>query len=198
VGPGKKRVKAPGYQLLCRRQKAEKIYTNSRFSKSQIRQLLKTAKSKIEIFTPSINKIDFTENITQKKQFLVLGDLQPRKRTKTIIKAFKQVQKQLPEHQLILVGKSDPAFAKYNIQTNQAIKIYSNLSQIDKTKLILESKALIYIPVFEGFGLPILEAIIYNKPIICSKLKVFKQNFKQYPIYVSSIEQLKTELLKFK
>ena len=44
-----------------------------------------------------------------------------------------------------------------------------------KYKIIKNSQALIYPSLFEGYGMPLIEAIMLNTPILCSDLEVLKE-----------------------
>jgi glycosyltransferase involved in cell wall biosynthesis len=175
--------------------KATRIYTNSNFTKRELIKQLGLNATKIIIKSPTIKKLK-TKPTTIKKQFLVLGAFQPRKRTEQIIQEFNIFNKIHTDYKLILVGQFDQTFSSYQLELNKNIILKTNISETEKTIIIKESIAIIYIPIFEGFGMPVLEAITYQKPIICSNLKVFKENFKNYPTYINSPSQLHKQLAK--
>jgi glycosyltransferase involved in cell wall biosynthesis len=180
--------------------KITQIHTNSKFSQSQIAKFYKINPAKIQITTPSLDLILYKPNlkIKIKDQFICIGAFQERKNINLVVKSFIQF-KSNPNAQnckLILVGNFDPAFQKLTLKNHPDIIFKIQVPETEKIRLIQESIALIYISKQEGFGLPILEAITLNRPVIASKLNVFKQNFGKYPEYLNKREDLNQKLQK--
>ncbi len=66
--------------------------------------------------------------------------------------------------------------------TRETLKTYSsriiftgNVAEEELRWLYLNAKALLFVPEYEGLGLPILEAAEVDKPIVCSNLTVFNE-----------------------
>lgn len=181
--------------------KISQIHTNSKFSQSQIAKFYKINPAKIEITPPTLDSKIYKPKpkIKIKDQFICIGAFQARKNIQQVIKNFIKFKSNPSAKycKLILVGNFDPAFQELRLQRHTDITFKIQISETEKIKLIQESIALIYISKQEGFGLPILEAKTLNRPVIASKLKVFKQNFGNYPEYLQKIEDLSQSLLKF-
>lgn len=118
-----------------------------------------------------INKINYDFS---KPYLLFVSTIEPRKNINTIIKAFNHLKKQHKiEHQLVLIGrkgwKFEPVFQAINDSPyNNEIHHLDYLS--DQEVAIFYSKAdvFVYPSFYEGFGLPILEAMTLGTPVITS------------------------------
>jgi len=62
-----------------------------------------------------------------------------------------------------------------NSYQNDRIEFTGFISDENKYQLLSQAQALIFPSLYEGFGLPILEAQIMGTPIICSNIPVFKE-----------------------
>jgi glycosyltransferase involved in cell wall biosynthesis len=96
----------------------------------------------------------------------VLGvGMNPRKNTERIIKAFEHTSAGR-DFKLLLVGTP-----KYiNIKESRNVRILGNVPVEDLVGLYSGAKALIYPSLYEGFGLPILEAMACECPVVTSNL----------------------------
>ncbi len=127
------------------------------------------------------NVIDFLEkNFELKdKYFLVVGDIRPRKNPIPVIKAFLSLEKKYPDIKLVLVGKNlmkNSLKNKYpNLIRSKKIIFTGYVSDAELNYLYNGALALIFNSVYEGFGLPILEAMACKTPVICSNIPVFRE-----------------------
>jgi len=111
-------------------------------------------------------------NIKKNKQFLFVGVMENRKNISLLCKAFNKFHKLFPEYKLVLIGKPGYGFKKisYFIDSCQSI-VY--LNYVSKEQLIEEyakSCAFIFPSLYEGFGIPVIEAMKYELPIIASDI----------------------------
>lgn len=102
---------------------------------------------------------------------LCVGTLENRKNQLVILKALVH----LPEHiHLVLVGKSTPyehvlrAYILAN-QLEDRVKIISNVDFKDLPSIYQQAEMFVYPSLFEGFGIPILEALTSGTPVIAAK-----------------------------
>ena len=78
----------------------------------------------------------------------------------------------LQKYKIIFVGSAIDKFGlsiRKNLQNYKNIKIYSNISELRLMKLVDNSLFAIFPSNYEGFGMPILEAISLKKKILISK-----------------------------
>lgn len=114
-----------------------------------------------------------------KPYFLYLGGFPPRKNIINLVKAFILFNKN-NEYQLLLPGRmSDKPDIKKNINKikkliiskdiTKSIILTDYVSEQEKVQLLEEAKFFIYPSLYEGFGLPVLEALSLGTPVLTSK-----------------------------
>jgi glycosyltransferase involved in cell wall biosynthesis len=101
---------------------------------------------------------------------LALGTLEARKNLGTLLEAFTELKQKIP-HTLVLVGK-EVAFTKalkafaHNQGLGERVLFKGAASENEKWNWLHYADAVIYPSYLEGFGLPALEAIQANRPIL--------------------------------
>ncbi len=108
------------------------------------------------------------------KYFFYVGAVQPRKNISRLIQAFDVFAKEHPDCQLLIVGRSawkTEQIRKTHTESTHKDKIHFLGYVEDKTmaKLMASATAFVYPSLFEGFGVPVLEAMHCEVPIITSK-----------------------------
>ncbi len=118
------------------------------------------------------------ESFYDKKPFFVyVGNFYPHKNVELLIEAFAKVKEDV---QLVLVGPDD-FFAKRLLQFINKLKqsgrivFYHNPLREEMVFFYKNAKALIHPSLSEGFGLPLVEALNFDLPIIASDIPVFKE-----------------------
>ena len=165
--------------------KAKHVVTVSEFSKQDIVQQYKIAPEKISIVSNAAREIfvpiTYTEKENIKTQyangneyFLFIGGIHPRKNLMHLLKAFSVFKKrQQSNMKILIVGR---LAWQYDTLIEQ-LKTYKyrddiellNYLQDDKlAKILAAAYALIYPSFFEGFGVPIIEAMQCGVPVIAS------------------------------
>lgn len=164
-------------------EKASKIITVSDYSKEDIIKTYDIDPLKIssiwngasDVFKPiSADEKKSIQNEYANGQpfFLFVGALHPRKNVKRLILAFEQMKIANPDNktQLIIVGTELWSNSKTNIKVKEEIQqqiIFTGHLSLDKLSLLMASAlALTYIPYFEGFGIPLVEAMKCGTPIL--------------------------------
>ncbi|NEP15711.1 MAG: glycosyltransferase family 4 protein, partial [Leptolyngbya sp. SIO4C1] len=109
-----------------------------------------------------------------KPYILFVGNIEPRKNIVTLIQAFNHLKKtyQVP-HQLVLVGqkswKCKPIFAAIDESPwAQEIHHLDYLSNEQLAVFYEKASVLAYPSYYEGFGLPVLESMIFETPVVTS------------------------------
>ncbi|HEX8350010.1 MAG TPA: glycosyltransferase family 1 protein [Hymenobacter sp.] len=106
--------------------------------------------------------------------FLFVGALQPRKNLVNLLRAFDQFKTRTNDDtQLLIVGrkawKAGPIFDVYQqMQYRDAVQLTGRVSDADLVGLYAGALATTYVPYFEGFGIPIIEAQACGSPVITS------------------------------
>ncbi len=109
-----------------------------------------------------------------KPYFLYLGAIRPRKNVARLIRAYDQYRQANPsEEKLVLAGatgwKSEPVQrALRNARHRADILLPGYMEEAEVPLLLGGATALCYVSLFEGFGLPLLEAMEAEVPILTS------------------------------
>ena len=116
---------------------------------------------------------------------LNVGAIEERKNTKLIIEALHRTKNEIP---LVIVGKP----TNYVNELRELIKKHDMLHQVtilnnvtteDLPALYSMAKAFIFPSIFEGFGIPILEALTIGTPVITSSGSCFEETAGEFSLY---------------
>lgn len=187
---------------------SDKIITDSETVKNEIAEIYNYPKDKIEAihykltdeFVNAKTDQDLLEpfGLVGQKYLLSVGTLNKRKNIGMLVEAFDKVSEENSDLKLVLVGSKGNA-EKLNKDNNPNI-IFTDYVDIQTLKT-LYSNALLYVfpSIYEGFGIPILEAQHCNVPILCSDIPVFREvagdSVDYFDLNIDSLEKtLKTFL----
>lgn len=167
--------------------RAERVITVSEFVKQDIAKHYRVSKDKISvagngvktIFQPidEVGKRQVRQEYTNgKPYFFYIGAIHPRKNVERLIRAFDLFKKQYPSDiQLVLGGRLawqsttiEKAWREVECKTD--IHRLGYIPEAALPQLLGSALALTYISLFEGFGVPLLEAMQAEVPVITSNL----------------------------
>jgi len=146
------------------------ILTPSDNTKRDIEKNYKT-KGNIKATNLGINKAQQSDKNPHNSHpyILYLGTIEPRKNLQTLIRAYQEIQKQIP-HKLILAG--DIGWKCQEIvkmaQKDPNIILTGYLDEESKADYYKHADIFVYPSIYEGFGFPPLEAMSYGVPVISS------------------------------
>jgi len=167
--------------------KANKILAISEATKSDIIKYYPKAESKIKVIYNGWDKeefkpigVDKKERICSKynlpKDFLLyIGRIETKKNIQNLVKAYNLLNTDMP---LVLAGR--PGNYGFNevkelAKDNSNIIFTGYIPQEDYQLLIAASTVFIFPSKFEGFGIPVLEAMGSGVPVICSDIPVLHE-----------------------
>ena len=121
---------------------------------------------------------------------LNVGTIEERKNALLIVKAMASLKKETTLMPLVIVGKPTPykdEIVKYAREHKLLDQIHfrHDVSLEDLPKVYQQSKLFLYPSIFEGFGIPILEALCSRVPVITSKGSCFSEAGGPNSIYVN-------------
>lgn len=165
---------------------ADKIIAISQFTKAELIKHYQIPPSKIEVVylgfdsaKYNLNQIKLTPltkyQIT-KPYLTFIGRIETRKNLVNLVKAFELLKNKFrQDFQLVLIGKigyQSEEILKAIKQTKSVkdILILNWLLDEEKINLLAQSTLFIYPSFYEGFGLPVLEAMALEIPVIASKI----------------------------
>lgn len=165
--------------------RAARIATVSEYSKNDIVSTYSIDKSNVDVVYNGVNEmygplnsdvqaVVRTEYSGGYPYFLFVGAFSARKNIKGLIEAFDIFKrKDRSGMKLILVGRplfSDSTLKKVyeNLQFKSDILFVGRQSPENLHRIVASAYALTFVPFFEGFGIPVAEAIQCEVPLICS------------------------------
>ena len=164
--------------------KGTQIITTSNYSKKNLIKILGSDKSISSVYQ-SFNFLKTSSTIykTPENYVLHIGSFERRKDLITLVKAFKLVGD--PNLKLVLAGAQ---IINGNSEVFDEIKTFIIQNKLESKVIlagyvskeeasVLYKNATIYVfpSLDEGFGIPILEALSFSVPVICSDIDVFKE-----------------------
>jgi len=195
--------------------KAQKIFTISEFSKNEITKVYGTSPEKIEVVYPAYDKemfhgkVPMTKQVSVRKKYIINGSfllywgtLQPRKNISRLIEAFSKLKE--TRLKLVIVGKRGWL---YDQILDQARKleianrvIFTGFAPTeDLPALIKASRAFVLPSLYEGFGIPVVEAQADGVPVVISQVSSLPEVAGESGIYIedpNSVESIKLALEK--
>lgn len=140
-----------------------------------------------------VNKLPDMQ-ILDKGYFLYIGNVESRKGVDILIKAYEKYSKEKKEVNLLIAGGIRDNRLKEMMDNIEGIKYLGYISNYEKAKLMAECSCFIFPSKAEGFGIPPVEALSYNKPLILSNLSIFKEiigeNVNYFDINTDSQQQI--------
>ncbi|SHO47123.1 glycosyltransferase family 4 protein [Anaerocolumna xylanovorans] len=196
--------------------RADKIITISEFSKNEIIKYLKVEPDKISIMPCGVDQNKFHNNYTIKEineakkkygiedeYFLYLGTLEPRKNVERLVKAYSLLKKEkfkIPK--LVLAGKKGWLYNEiFNIIETEGINadiIFTDYVDENNVPLLMGgAKAFVFPSIYEGFGLPPLEAMACGTPVITSNVASLPEVVEGAALMVNpfSVDEIKEAML---
>ncbi len=180
-------MKKSNYQHLTRGmdysvKRSDKIVTVSHFSKQEIQKYLKVPEEKISVVynAPSLTERTADYDAVCKKYgirgdyILFVGTIEPRKNVARLLRAFDLLKgdSKIP-HQLVLAGgkgwQDEQIFQTFQrIKCSDDIVFTGYVSAEEKNTLYQNASAFVFPSIYEGFGIPPLEAMTWGCPVVCA------------------------------
>ena len=174
--------------------RADKVIAVSQFTKDEIVKYYAVNPEKVAVVRNSVadnfkRKLSNEELAEVKKKYnlpdefvMYLGTLQPRKNIALLAEAYARIKKDVPGVKLVLVGnrkshnfdqKIDEVIKKEKLQEDVIFPGY--VDEKDKPAIFRLAKIFAFLSLYEGFGIPILEAMSQDVPVLASDIPVLRE-----------------------
>ena len=179
-------------KILCPKSinKAKRIIAVSESTKRSVINLFKMPANKISVIYEGFFKDKIPSKVEEKrildrykidseKYILYVGTIEPRKNIVNIIRAFDLLNKRrgrkFKDYRLVIAGgkgwKYEDVFkAIKNSPYSHRIKYLNYIPHKDKLALINRAECFVFPSLWEGFGLPVLEAMSLGTPVVSSNV----------------------------
>ncbi|MET0571712.1 MAG: glycosyltransferase family 1 protein, partial [Pedobacter agri] len=148
--------------------KSRKILTVSMFSKGEIIRILKQPAEKIIVAPNASSQLDsgHSEPVMYGEYLLFVGSVDPRKNLITLINAFKSINQ--GRLKLVIAGMVNKNFGSVDLDHDEDIIYLGKVSDAHLAALYKNAVAFVYPSLYEGFGIPPLEAMQHGCPVLVS------------------------------
>jgi glycosyltransferase involved in cell wall biosynthesis len=190
--------------------KSQKIFTVSEFSKSRIECHL--GKGKPVIVTYSAIQPHFLEfrqhtgKIHKKETIVFVGNIKKHKGLDYLLDAFLLAKKEGVPHKLLIIGAREnfrtadnTVLQKIDSLGCEAVNFTSFISDQQLMEHLSAASLLVQPSLYEGFGLPPLEAMVLGTNALISDIPVFREIYADYPVTffrTGDTEDLKNKMLE--
>lgn len=173
-------------EMSCKR--ADFIITISEFSKNEIVKYMGVSPQKIYVVPCGVDLDKYRSDISSEdvahvmrkygiedNYFLYLGTLEPRKNIPFLLKAYCKLYKELGEKTPYLVLAGNKAWGYHEIlelikknHIEKMVIFTGYIDEVDKPALLRGAICFLFPSLYEGFGIPPLEAMACGTPVIVS------------------------------
>lgn len=118
---------------------------------------------------------------------LCVANTYPHKNVALVARAFSRIAQRFPACKLVLVGKprlGEPEVARAMAGVSGIVRL-AGVSREDLRALFQQSAAFLFPSLYEGFGLPVLEAVMAGTPVITTRNASLPEVAGEFAEYVS-------------
>jgi glycosyltransferase involved in cell wall biosynthesis len=165
--------------------RADKVIAISDFTKKEIIHYYGTDSDKIVTIYNyfNFNKYDAQEDLTikpiEKPYFLSICSGAKHKNHETMLRAFNEYCTTNKTDKFVIVGSFYPTAKQYfdslSADVNNRIVVLSHISNADICYLYKNAKGYIAASLFEGLGMPVVEALHFNLPTYLSDTEIHRE-----------------------
>lgn len=179
---------------------AAAVITDSEFGRERISTVLgvEAVVAGVGVAAPFI---DATER-QRDHSVVVVGGHDPRKNVSSVLRAWPLVTREIPDAELIIVGGSRSSWVfSENSEASGTYDKVTTVSDVDDAELVellSTAGAAVFCSLYEGFGLPVLEAMATGTPVVCSDippLREFADGVAEF-VEPTSIESIASGIVK--
>jgi len=175
-------------------EKAFKVIAISESTKKDLIDLLDVPAAKIKVIYPGLFQFrpqkSLPLDLKNKSYILNVGTVEPRKNLEILLEGYALLSNHLREQfPLVVVGasgwKNAPIYKKWqNLNLQDRVIFTGFLKDEELASLYQHASCFVYPSIYEGFGLPVLEALDFGVPVITSKVSSLPEAGGKAVIYI--------------
>lgn len=179
------------YQLMTPliAKRAKKIVTVSQFSKDELVSKLNIPAQKIEVVYNAVRPSVLKPRDTKENYLLAVGSLVPRKNIKRLLEAYCSIKH--PEFDLYIVGGMHAIYADAELSAyadRKGVRFLGYVSGEELTRLYRNATAYINPSLYEGFGIPLVEAMTQECALVVSDIPPFHEVCGDAALYFNPLD----------
>jgi glycosyltransferase involved in cell wall biosynthesis len=148
------------------------IFANSEFTAGEITELLRVPRERIRVAYPGIADVfrrEGTRTDLGAPYILTVATLEPRKNLENLVRAFRLLRRTTPELLLVIAGARPPrGTPESEPLSGEGVRLVGFVSDDELAALYRGASVFVYPSLFEGFGIPIVEALASGTPVVAS------------------------------
>ena len=175
--------------------RAKKIITVSQFSKHEIMRYYGIADNKITVVYNAARKPVPAPRKKTQPYLLAVGSLMPRKNIQRLLEAYSTMPD--ADFDLYIAGSAETSFADAELDSyahTKGVRWLGHVSPQELNTLYRNAVAYINPSLYEGFGIPLLEAMVQGCPVLASDIPVFHEVCEDAACYFNP---MKSEEMQF-
>lgn len=181
---------------------AAAIITVSEASKDELKRELGVSDEKVVVLYNAVAEI-FTENISLEQSspidcefVLTVSSHHPRKNFNRLIEGFKLINR--PDLKLCIIGNMYKNFNSEDIKDDERILYLQNIEDLELLRYYKHAKLFVFPSLYEGFGIPILEAMQFSVPVCVSDIPVFHEICNDKAVYFNptDVDDIKAKIIE--
>lgn len=198
------------YELIMPKilESSSQIFVNSEFTKSEIIKYYGIKGNKISVFYLghehiSSKKADRsnilkTLGLAKNEYILVVSSSSPNKNFSRLCKAIKSIELSGYDIPLVIAGGDNSIFKQEGLDKNENIHRAGYVSDKELIVLYKHARLFVFPSIYEGFGLPPLEALKLGTPSVVSKTGALPEIYEDAVLYCDPliVEDIKEKILE--
>ncbi len=164
--------------------KRRRIYTVSEFSRGELSMFLNTPPDQISVipnggdhilsYAESGAGLEFIAPEKLSNAIVVIGSTSPNKNLKRLVSAFEKVNS-IDKNLIIVGGFDDSVFSGSINLSGDSVYMPGRLTDEQIVFLLKRVRCLVFPSIYEGFGIPPLEALYLNCPVLCADIPATRE-----------------------
>lgn len=171
--------------------KASLIFTPSQFTKTELTKRYPKCEKKTFVTHLGVDPAwhHFPTSINKKKQIVFVGNLKKNKGIQLLLQAFHQAKTWMHDD-LLVIGAGSGFHTSEDLShcpiDPKRVRFAGRLETKAMIEQVAQSKFIVCPSLYEGFGLPPIEALSVGTPVLCSDIPVFKEILEDQATYFKS------------